>query len=591
MTRWSEKICDVTVKRTFVHFTNGVQTGMRRSLSCGDLAQENVSLYPDAKHMESRPFRTGSLGSDMHDGASSQATSSTAAREVASASQDPAFDGDESCAGSWESPATRCTRATGSPTRRLSHPQSETLATSCSTQAQTLGCESMSVAQDMDMASSDREARVEQTLHDQLVVLRTHSGGLCCSDDEGGSAAHAPGPQVEVWTEELMQDIWEAVAGVEQVLDHVHCQSRGEALSFPEATQALLHLAKSVDRNVACDEQEWQASEPRFAELIRAVRKSSSLAEPSMLAQMIWSLGKLNACGGDVTLMIDHLAAQLQAPAFSCFTCMQLSDTLWGLGRIADKTSCCRPPAKRIARLILVESLERLSEFSPNSLVDAVWAVAKLRLAAVGMAGTFVKSCVAHLCREGCISKLSSHSVATTLWSIAKLRLDTREVSSLCTAVAREVDPESLRSFVTVDLSISLWAMAKMIRKCIRRSESSRSQPQSSKPCYGAEASKSASSILVALTQEAFSRGNAEFSQQALTNISWALTTLELTGHIGAAASEGAAIPCDGSPEDCSIVNASCATCPAAADATAAAKTACLGVQLGDVQLAAAVVA
>eukprot|EP00443_Scrippsiella_acuminata_P130453 CAMPEP_0115596790 /NCGR_PEP_ID=MMETSP0272-20121206/13017_1 /TAXON_ID=71861 /ORGANISM="Scrippsiella trochoidea, Strain CCMP3099" /LENGTH=600 /DNA_ID=CAMNT_0003032139 /DNA_START=1 /DNA_END=1803 /DNA_ORIENTATION=+ len=582
----------VIVKRTFVDFESTVQSGLRRSLSCGDLPRDEIAPSLDAEQVEVQPCHTGSSGRDAHESASSHATGSTAAQGASSASHQLASDGDECSSGLWPLSPRCCTQATSSPRHDSPCLRIMNQPVQCDIAIKPSARENLSDVKGGDILPSDREAEVASTSRDNLVIPRAHSDGILCSEDEGAPAAEIHGPQVEVWTEALMADIWEAVAGVEQVLEQAHCRINNASLSLAEAVKALLHLARSADRNVACDMPEWQASEPRFVELIQAIRELiRATAEPSLLSQMFWSLGRLNANSGDVATMLEHLAAEFQPPALVRFTSVQLSDTLLGLGRIADKSSCCRPPAKRIARLILVESLGHLSSFSPHSLAGAIWAVAKLRLAAVGMAGTFVKSCVAHLCREGCISKLSSHSVATTLWSIAKLRLDTREVSSLCTAVAREVDPESLRSFVTVDLSISLWAMAKMIRKCIRRSESSRSQPQSSKPCYGAEASKSASSILVALTQEAFSRGNAEFSQQALTNISWALTTLELTGHIGAAASEGAAIPCDGSPEDCSIVNASCATCPAAADATAAAKTACLGVQLGDVQLAAAVVA
>jgi len=165
------------------------------------------------------------------------------------------------------------------------------------------------------------------------------------------------------------------------------------------------------------------------------------------------------------------------------------------------------------------------------------------------MAGTFAKTCVAQMCREGYISKLSSHGLATSLWAVARLRLDTREVSSLCSAVAREVDLASLQTFTSVELSISMWAMAKMIRKCVRRSEAARCQPQGARPCYGAAASESASTILLALTDEAFRRSGGEFGPQGLTNMSWALTTLELTGHSGAASLAAVASPVAGNQQ------------------------------------------
>jgi len=556
----------VIVKRTFVDFESTVQSGLRRSLSCGDLPRDEIAPSLDAEQVEVQPCHTGSSGRDAHESASSHATGSTAAQGASSASHQLASDGDECSSGLWPLSPRCCTQATSSPRHDSPCLRIMNQPVQCDIAIKPSARENLSDVKGGDILPSDREAEVASTSRDNLVIPRAHSDGILCSEDEGAPAAEIHGPQVEVWTEALMADIWEAVAGVEQVLEQAHCRINNASLSLAEAVKALLHLARSADRNVACDMPEWQASEPRFVELIQAIRELiRATAEPSLLSQMFWSLGRLNANSGDVATMLEHLAAEFQPPALVRFTSVQLSDTLLGLGRIADKSSCCRPPAKRIARLILVESLGHLSSFSPHSLAGAIWAVAKLRLAAVGMAGTFAKTCVAQLCREGYISKLSSHSLATSLWAVARLRLDTREVSSLCSAVAREVELKSLRSFNSVELCISMWALAKMIRKCARRREASRSQPQSSRPCHGAAASDSASAILVALTDEAFRRNDGEFEPQTLTNISWALTTLELTGHAGKASLAAAMNSQGGSPGHVSADSAISVGGPAAA--------------------------
>jgi len=344
------------------------------------------------------------------------------------------------------------------------------------------------------------------------------------------------GPEPELWegarpeaqTQEQLLDIFRAVADVNALLDHIH--SDIAQVSVDSAIQALQSLADSVDRGVACDDTEWQALEPRFFELVRLVRANcGTIGQSSLVAQMVWCFGKLNVGSPDVVAALEQCIAKVHSSADMTFTPPELADMLWGLGRLADRWPACRPPAKRFSRWILQASLHRLSEFSPLSLSNAIWAVAKLRLAAVGLAGGFAKSCVAQLCTEGCLRALPTHSFVTSLWAVARLRLDIREVSALCAAIAREVDLEQTRLFTSTQLSIATWSMAKMTRKCVRRKEAATGEQPNARACASDEANEGATTILLALTSEAFRR-IAEFEPPALTNISWALKTLALTG-------------------------------------------------------------
>lgn len=349
---------------------------------------------------------------------------------------------------------------------------------------------------------------------------RWHEVGDSRGEDDG----FALEPEIEstTMTAGSLIDLLGCVTSMNDMMHVIHADP--SQMTCGLAGQALRYLVAALDWGMTLDDpEEWQSAAIGLGRLIACIPASSmEIVDARTIVQVVWCFGKLNLCDANVVAVLEYFEVKVKSSPRMGFAASELVNTLWALGRLADKWPGCRCVVKRFSKFLIQESKDRLSELSPQELSTALWSIAKLRLGAVGLVGAFAKGCMAELCREHCFCELSTTELVSCLWAVARIRLDIQQVSSLCAAILREVDLEEIRKFTTTELSIASWAVAKMTRKCVRRT--------SNRSVAGADATQESTWILLAMTQESISRAH-EFGPEGWRNICWALTTLELTGH------------------------------------------------------------
>lgn len=327
----------------------------------------------------------------------------------------------------------------------------------------------------------------------------------------------------------LLQAI-EASKSVGEVLDLT--ARAGSVLSSTQVVASLHQVAKCFEAssqvhlslNVPCD--------VRYKTLVANLRASIvSLDNPRLMTRALWSLGKVGSCGADIESIIAHMAAA--APQHvSHYTAQDLSNTLWSLARLvsapdgsgdhgAKKVSGkARRDAVGFACLVVTEISSRVDTLSDQCLSNSLWAVAKLDLR--GAANPFACSCVAQL-RLRPPSALCPQALANSLWAVARLQLDPGVAGPFCVDVACRAlasqDAHALGSFLSHELSMAFWAVAKIIRAPPPRSRRSHQAGRG----LAAEVLEFADAVASEVC-----RRLSDFSPQSLSNVAWALVSMDL---------------------------------------------------------------
>lgn len=320
----------------------------------------------------------------------------------------------------------------------------------------------------------------------------------------------------------------EGCTTVAEVLQYF-TDSRGE-LGITDLITAL-HLVAKCSENSDNLSTRFAApailSEPQFMELIEDLsRVICELNNTRGVARTLWSLGKLGAHGRHVESIVKQVV-EVAPPLLAQCSSQELSNMLWGLARLGTgPDQCCfllRPQAVKLALKVVEASTNRVDAFSPQCLSNSLWAVAKLELRG-RTADLFSRACLMQLRASSIFGEISPQGVANSLWAVAKLQLGDELATPFAVDITRQVmkTENMLQQFLPQELSMALWALARIAAKGHSKGH------RGGKRKDGAP--KEVETIALAIASEAFCRIS-EFSPQGLSNIAWALATMDLIHH------------------------------------------------------------
>eukprot|EP00928_Gymnodinium_smaydae_P055509 TRINITY_DN39028_c0_g1_i1.p1 TRINITY_DN39028_c0_g1~~TRINITY_DN39028_c0_g1_i1.p1 ORF type:complete len:647 (+),score=134.65 TRINITY_DN39028_c0_g1_i1:120-2060(+) len=239
-----------------------------------------------------------------------------------------------------------------------------------------------------------------------------------------------------------------------------------------------------------------------------------SFGSPYLIVRVVWALAKLGVCNSEAKGIVISLLKR--APKrLKRWTPSEISNLMWAVARFssctgAEGASISRMPAvSRVLLQVIAECSRRIEKFHAQNLSNVFWAVAKLEIRGPD-ADQLAASCVRQI--QGSMLELSPQGLANSLWAAAKSRLHYSVTIPLCVAAARmtAVDGDLLGSFQAQELSMMLWAVAKI------QGRSRYEQLPSEFRAFAA-----------AVAAEALPRLD-EFAPQGLSNLAWSLATLDM---------------------------------------------------------------
>lgn len=300
-----------------------------------------------------------------------------------------------------------------------------------------------------------------------------------------------------------------------------------------DATAVLLCLAA---RRVSCTPQ--GGNQYRSSDLLAVVGHllalQPQLCSSQLAARLFWALGKLEARGPAVAGAVEQLAWTL-LPALPHLTAQDLSNSFWGLARLADGNLHCLARAgayscEHLARAFATECSRRVSALPPQCLSNSLWATARLGLRGQE-ASTFAQRSAEDLCKgQRDISGFSAQALANVLWAAARLPAASGGLTlDMCKLLVAEAHGR-LAEFQAQELSMLAWAVAKLHGRSgtgsgrrANRGRGAQPQPKKSGGVLLEEV------FLVALAVEAQHRLG-EFAPQGISNVAWALASREVLG-------------------------------------------------------------
>lgn len=330
----------------------------------------------------------------------------------------------------------------------------------------------------------------------------------------------------------LADDAFLAIEGaktVSEVLDaSTHCFSQ---IGGRQAAAVLHQVAKLYETEAHTAAAQQLPYDPRYLALVKQLSETCGSADvPRVIMRSVWALGKVGACGSDVDSIVSYLAA-VGLPAVKDSIAQDLSNALWGLAKLAsgpdgggrsDQGSKlagqARKDALAFAKILVSENGRRVESLSDQCLSNNLWAIAKLDLK--GGTDNFARACVEQL-RSRPPTSIQPQVLANSLWAVARLNLDHAVAVPFCTDVACRALalPGALGAFLSHEISMALWAVAKIARSPLARTAAAASRGR-----LRAEIVAFADGV----GTEACSRIQ-EFSPQSLSNIAWALASMDLT--------------------------------------------------------------
>lgn len=323
----------------------------------------------------------------------------------------------------------------------------------------------------------------------------------------------------EVW----LQRLWDGAYSAEQILEATY--GAIDHLSLVNIVDAFHAMGKCVEGDAVS-----LGNDERLLALISRLRgRARGLNKPRLVARALWGLGKVAARGEDIANVLVQLAATFTAnPGLleSC-TSQELTNSLWGLARLGSVDPRCRCHAERLVHRIVAESGTRMPSLTAQCLANSLWAIGKLGMRGQSVS-TFASGCLKEMCGQRCLSTFSAQGLANSLWACARLQLfQNEDVTKFCCTVAAQVNSERLSSFLPQELSMTIWAIAKLTGKGSLRGGHG-PFGSASRPQRRLKVNSDVEAFVIRATKEAFHRLG-EFSPQGLSNIGWALATMELT--------------------------------------------------------------
>eukprot|EP00931_Biecheleriopsis_adriatica_P073837 TRINITY_DN4804_c0_g2_i1.p1 TRINITY_DN4804_c0_g2~~TRINITY_DN4804_c0_g2_i1.p1 ORF type:complete len:595 (+),score=103.46 TRINITY_DN4804_c0_g2_i1:56-1786(+) len=248
----------------------------------------------------------------------------------------------------------------------------------------------------------------------------------------------------------------------------------------------------------------------RFKQLVTRLQEVRHEVEtPRAIMRLMWALAKVGVKGGDVSCIISHVA-DVTPQKLLAFSPQELSNVLWGLARLNEGKRLTEP-STRLADAIVWESTQRLGCFTMQCLTNSFWAVAKMELRGQTVQA-FVQRCIQNI-HASMFQEISPQGLSNSLWACAKLQVNQEIAVRFCTDAARRVtaSEDLVTFFFPQELSMALWAMARVLGRRAGRGESF--------PHVDQFASRVADEACVRIR---------DFTPQGISNIAWALATLDL---------------------------------------------------------------
>lgn len=310
----------------------------------------------------------------------------------------------------------------------------------------------------------------------------------------------------------------------------------------PETSVSALHLAarhgvtKTPRSNAHLD-----------ALLKHLQRHLPRLRQARSLSRLAWSLGKMEVKSHDSEAVMNHVCT-VAPSALPKFTPQDMTNTLWGLARLYPGVARNGRGRNSEALVRLAESItglcaERARSLTAQCLSNAMWSAARLGLHGKGVED-FMSVSLQELASVRQLGVFTPQGLANVLWALAELRSSgvgcgkgsgdpTEAVRSVCVAVAI-ASSGRLAEFQPQELSMLAWAIAKLYGRGPSDRRARKKGPKSADLASGR--AKEVDSLLAALAMQATEIMHL-LSPQSISNIAWALATLELVG--GSSSSAG----------------------------------------------------
>mmetsp|Transcript_14418 Transcript_14418/g.34029 ORF Transcript_14418/g.34029 Transcript_14418/m.34029 type:complete len:779 (+) Transcript_14418:111-2447(+) len=192
---------------------------------------------------------------------------------------------------------------------------------------------------------------------------------------------------------------------------------------------------------------------------------------PSMVAKLLWSLGKLEVQSPEVSTAVRYVANMVKKTPtmLKQLGPHELSKALWGMARLAPTRSARNrswaKPEEGLSLALIIEITARVQQLTPQCLSNALWAVARLETHHSAV-HRFARACANAFCAMPDLSGFTSQGLANVLWAFARLCVALKEAGTndgraVCRAAVLEAQGR-LKQFQPQELSMLAWAVAKI---------------------------------------------------------------------------------------------------------------------------------
>ncbi|CAK0789427.1 unnamed protein product, partial [Prorocentrum cordatum] len=261
---------------------------------------------------------------------------------------------------------------------------------------------------------------------------------------------------------------------------------------------------------------------------------------PRSLSQLVWSLGKFRQRQHRTSPLpehgieecVIHVCGVLPDMKEDC-SHLDLTNTLWGLARLYPDAGGSRASGTELAVAAAFQALvrgciDKVAMLTPQCLANSFWAMGRLKVRGADV-DRFVDRALKALASAAPLSSFTSQGLANVLWGLAQLRTigvgrdpQDRTVRRAVVALV-EASEGCLQNFQPQELSMAAWSLAKLYASSkatvgdqSRRGRSSMRPPQ-------------VDTMLLRLAEVA-TRCVHLFEDQGISNITWAMAILDLTG-------------------------------------------------------------
>eukprot|EP00928_Gymnodinium_smaydae_P014713 TRINITY_DN15415_c0_g1_i2.p1 TRINITY_DN15415_c0_g1~~TRINITY_DN15415_c0_g1_i2.p1 ORF type:complete len:714 (-),score=127.34 TRINITY_DN15415_c0_g1_i2:120-2261(-) len=282
--------------------------------------------------------------------------------------------------------------------------------------------------------------------------------------------------------------------------------------------------------------------------LLNHLAKSvNEVVKPGLFCRLAWALGKFELRNSAVDELIEHVCKTAPSGLSKC-TPQDLSNVLGGLAKLYP--GICSVPKSSLkvvisdfANCVVALSTQRVQALTAQCVANTLWSVARLRLRSQD-SQRFIAVCLEEMTTNRDLDTFTPQGLANALWALAEQSsggtVDTATAAAmktLCQCVAESALPR-VDEFHSQELSMTAWAFAKLYG----RGNAGKSRNQRVKRLVAL--SPKIDAFMMALSTEAQSRlMSGQLSSQSISNVAWALATLDLFGLNVTPAQRGAFMP------------------------------------------------